>query len=155
MRPATASNFLSSSGSRASGAVIKALSRARLELIGHSSCSRGKSRARRATSAFAERLLGSNFAAEKGHAVRPTLPKSRFFLDNLALFCAFGAVDAAKTGRIARTNIPKQFGIDRAYRVVEPGHVAEQTAGLVSIGAGRCRGALGCRRPVLSVVWSA
>jgi hypothetical protein len=93
MRPATASNLLSSSGSRASGAVIKALSRARSEPIGHGSCSRGKSRKRRTTSAFAERLLRSNFATEKGHAVRPTLPKPLFFLDNLALFCAFGAVD--------------------------------------------------------------
>ena len=41
--PATASSFFSSSGSRASGAVISAVSSARSEPIGHGSCSRGKS----------------------------------------------------------------------------------------------------------------
>jgi hypothetical protein len=53
MRPARASSFFRSSGSPASGAVINALSRARSEPIGHGSCSRGKSRARRATRRFA------------------------------------------------------------------------------------------------------
>ena len=52
-RPATASSFFNSSGSRASGAVISALSSARSEPIGHGSCSRGKSFASRATSRFA------------------------------------------------------------------------------------------------------
>ena len=47
--PATASSFANSAGSRASGAVINAVSRARSEPIGHGSCSRGKSRASRAT----------------------------------------------------------------------------------------------------------
>src|SRR5262249_18309213 len=49
-RPATASSFLRSSGSRASGAVMIALSSARSEPTGQNSCSRGKSRASRATS---------------------------------------------------------------------------------------------------------
>src|SRR5262245_9249674 len=47
--PATASSFLMISGSRASGAVIKALSSARSDPTGQGSCSRGKSCARRAT----------------------------------------------------------------------------------------------------------
>src|SRR5262245_31460113 len=47
--PATASSFLMISGSRASGAVINALSSARSEPTGQGSRSRGKSRARRAT----------------------------------------------------------------------------------------------------------
>src|SRR5262249_38629784 len=51
--PATASSFFSSSGSRASGAVIIAASSGRSEPTGHGSCSRGKSRASRATSVFA------------------------------------------------------------------------------------------------------
>jgi hypothetical protein len=40
--PGTAASFLSSSGSRAFGAVIRALSSPRSEPIGHGSCSRGK-----------------------------------------------------------------------------------------------------------------
>lgn len=52
-RPATASSFFKSSGSRASGAVISAVSSARSEPMGHGSCSRGKSFASRATSVFA------------------------------------------------------------------------------------------------------
>ena len=55
-RPATASSFFSSAGSRASGAVMSAVSSARSEPIGHGSCSRGKSRASRATRRL--RLLG-------------------------------------------------------------------------------------------------
>ena len=60
--PATASSFLSSSGSRASGAVMSAESSARSEPIGQGSCSCGKSCASRATrrfafSAFASRTL--------------------------------------------------------------------------------------------------
>src|SRR5262249_8030103 len=51
--PATASSFFNSTGSRASGAVISALSSARSEPIGHGSCSLGKSPASRATRAFA------------------------------------------------------------------------------------------------------
>src|SRR5262245_4758474 len=51
--PATASSFLTSAGSRASGAVISALSSARSEPSGHGSCSLGKSRASRATRALA------------------------------------------------------------------------------------------------------
>src|SRR5262249_6650530 len=51
--PATASSFLRSFLSRASGAVISALSSARSEPIGQASCSRGKSRASRATIRFA------------------------------------------------------------------------------------------------------
>src|SRR5215813_804847 len=51
--PATASSFLRSFLSRASGAVISALSSARSEPIGQASCSRGKSRASRATSRLA------------------------------------------------------------------------------------------------------
>src|SRR5262249_7107141 len=47
--PAPASSFLTSFGSRASGAVMSALSSARSEPIGHGSCSRGKSCASRAT----------------------------------------------------------------------------------------------------------
>src|SRR5690606_14266957 len=52
-RPATASSRDRSSGSRACGAVIMAKSSARSEPMGHGSCSRGKSRARRITSACA------------------------------------------------------------------------------------------------------
>ena len=51
--PQSASSFLINSGSRASGAVISAVSSARSEPIGHASCSRGKSRANRATSFLA------------------------------------------------------------------------------------------------------
>ncbi len=47
-RPATASSFASSAGSRADGAVMMALSSARCEPAGQSSRSAGKSRARRA-----------------------------------------------------------------------------------------------------------
>jgi hypothetical protein len=72
------------------------------------------------------------------------LPKKDMLFDPLYLshdfsliiwlcFALLAQSTPPKTGRIARTNIPKQFGIDRAYRVVEPGHVAEQTAGLVSM----------------------
>src|SRR6202166_1967512 len=46
--PATASSFLISAGSRASGGVINAVSSALSEPMGHGSCSRGKSRASRA-----------------------------------------------------------------------------------------------------------
>ncbi len=46
-RPATASSFFISAGSRASGAVIIANSSALSEPIGHASCSRGKSLAKR------------------------------------------------------------------------------------------------------------
>ena len=55
-RPATASSFFNSSGSRASGAVMIAVSSARSEPIGQGSCSRGKSRASRAHEP--RRLLG-------------------------------------------------------------------------------------------------
>ena len=47
-RPATASSFFRSSGSRAEGAVMMAPSSARSEPTGHGSCSAGKSRATRA-----------------------------------------------------------------------------------------------------------
>jgi len=47
--PATASSFFRSFGSRASGAVISAASGARSGPMGLGSCSRGKSRASRAT----------------------------------------------------------------------------------------------------------
>src|SRR5262245_40664257 len=49
-RAATASSFLRSSGSRASGAVMMAVSSARSEPMGQGSCSRGKVRASRAMS---------------------------------------------------------------------------------------------------------
>src|SRR6266403_346808 len=48
-RPATASSFFNSSGSRASGPVINAVSSERSEPIGHGSCLLGKSLASRAT----------------------------------------------------------------------------------------------------------
>src|SRR5258708_24427084 len=51
--PATASSLASNLTSRASGAVINAVSSALSDPTGHGSCSRGKSLARRATSALA------------------------------------------------------------------------------------------------------
>src|SRR6266853_481721 len=59
-RPATASSFAISAGSRASGAVMMAVSRARSEPIGQGSCSRGKSRAKRTTRRLALSALAAS-----------------------------------------------------------------------------------------------